>query len=151
MRWHWQLLLFLSVLLLFLCIGGWLFSGGGVNTGFALGLRRYGELEPVCGVYLFQGDERDDLRGQPTDEAWYVGGGPLVSHPYRGMLGFSLMAWFPTARDWYLVVGIPFWFVGPVSGLGIFYCRRRLRRLRAARGFAVCASGTAGPTQNSVC
>src|SRR4051812_34497917 len=108
----WRLLFFLSLLSLIVCIGGWLFSGGALNTGFALGLRRYDNYEPVCGLYFFQGDERDGLRGQPTDEAWYLGGGQLVSHPYRSIVGFSFMVWFPTKRDWYLVIGVPFWFVG---------------------------------------
>ena len=134
MRWRWRLLLTLALLSLLISIGGWLLSGGAANMGFAMGLRRYDTFEPVFGVYLFQGDEVDGIRGQPTDEAWYLGGGPLVSHPYRTMLGFSLMAWFPTNRDWYLVLGFPFWFVAMVSALLAWRCRRRLQRLRMPAG-----------------
>jgi hypothetical protein len=150
MHWRWRVLLCLSLLWLFVSIGGWLLSEGAFNSGFALGLRRYDQFVPVCGLYFFQGDEVDGLRGQPTDEAWYLGGGPLVSHPYRRLFGFSLMAWFPTARDWYLVIGFPFWFVALASLLNANYCRRRLQRLHRTRGFAVVALGTAGSAQDGV-
>jgi hypothetical protein len=134
MRWRWQFLLVLSLLSLFISIAGWLLSEGALNAGFALGVRRYDVLIPVCGLYFFQGDEVDGIRGQPTDEAWYLGGGPLVSHPYRTMLGFSLMGWFPTARDWYLVIGFPFWFVGIGSAALAWRSHRRLSGLRVQPG-----------------
>lgn len=136
MRWRWHSLLLLSMLSLAITLGAWPWLGGFCDMqGFALGLRRCGEFEPVCGVYGFHGDELDDLWQKPTDEAWYLGGGPLVSRPYRRLLGFSLMAWFPTARDWYFVIGFPFWFVGSVSSIGAFYCWQRLQRQRIRPGF----------------
>jgi hypothetical protein len=145
MRGRYRLLLTLSAVFLVPISGFWLWLGAGFD-GFAFGLRRFDDLHLVCGAYGFHGDESDEVAGRPTNEAWYL---PTViptnrqwirdaqtihSHPYRELFGFSLMAWFPTRRDWYLVIAVPFWVCAAACGLGVTYSAIRLRRLRISPG-----------------
>lgn len=109
--------------------------GGGGAAGLGLGWRYdRGEGWLIAGVTDFEGDEMDRYGIGRTDEVWYFknaipsGGprGPLHEHRMRRFLGFTVMADFPRAPEWYFVVGVPFWFLMLMSGWGLYRSSKRL-------------------------
>jgi hypothetical protein len=120
-----RLFAILSALSLLLCVavvGAWVISNliHPHSIGCAAGWRTYHDVShPLVGIYAHDwGDGEDEvwqIRIIRTSPYVDYGSWPAISHRPIGVLGFQVIAWRPTARDWYFAVGLPFWFLALAS------------------------------------
>src|SRR5436190_8984402 len=89
-------------------------------TGIAIGVRRSDlKTDVVCGVYLDCGDVwySPYIVPEPFDP---ITGAQTLQHgdyQWDSALGFRLIPYFATNKDWYYAAGAPFWVVFIVCGI----------------------------------